>query len=97
MDAIWGLFLLMMQGKAGQVYNLANEKDPESIWGVAALLVSLFPERGNAIRLDISAQLHQGYSRIERVALDTYKIQALGWDCAVSLRDGLHRTVESFL
>lgn len=95
-DAISALLTLLLKGKAGEAYNVANETEPVPIREAAQMLVSLFPERGLKVVFDIPEEMSQGYSKMGRVALDTGKLEALGWKPSVSLKDGMKRTVESF-
>lgn len=96
-DAVSALLTLLLKGKAGEAYNVANEAEPVPIREAARQLVSLFPERDLKVVFDIPKEMSQGYSKMGRVALDTGKLEALGWKPAVTLKDGMKRTVESFL
>lgn len=95
-DAVSALLTLLLKGTPGEAYNVANETEPAAIRDAAQQLVSLFPEKGLKVVFDIPEEMSQGYSKMGRVALDTAKLEALGWKPEVSLRDGMKRTVESF-
>lgn len=94
-DAVGAIFLAMLEGERGSVYNLANETEPTPIRDVAQMLCDLFPERNIKVIFEI-AQNTGAYCNYARVGLDTAKLEALGWKPQVKLIDGLRRTVVSF-
>lgn len=96
-DAITAMFLVMLDGRDTEAYNLANETEVLSVREVAQMLVHLFPEKKLSIVFDKSKDhIGMGYSKIRRVPLDTTKLHELGWYPRVKLEDGLKRTVNSF-
>ncbi|MBQ4569944.1 MAG: NAD-dependent epimerase/dehydratase family protein [Ruminococcus sp.] len=94
-DAVAAIFLAMLSGECGGVYNLANETEPTPIRDVAQMLADLFPERNIKVIFDLE-QNTGAYCNYARVGLDTAKLEALGWKPEVKLIDGLRRTVVSF-
>lgn len=96
-DAVAGMFVAMLDGKDGEAYNVANESEPVAIRDAAQMLCDLYPERGVQVVFDIPEQQSQAYSRIGRTKLTMQKLEALGWSCKIPLRDGLKRTVNSFV
>ncbi|HOB20833.1 MAG TPA: NAD-dependent epimerase/dehydratase family protein [Candidatus Atribacteria bacterium] len=96
-DAVAGMFTVLLHGKPGEAYNIANESEPVMIKDAANTLVELFADRGLKVVFEIPEEKSKGYSRMGRVRLNTQKLESLGWSCRVRLRDGLYRTVVSFL
>jgi nucleoside-diphosphate-sugar epimerase len=94
-DTIKAMFLVLLEGEKGQPYNIANEKEPISIKNLAELLVSLFPEKKLNVKYEIS-EIRQGYTNYTRIALNTEKIEKLGWTPSISLIEGLKMTITSF-
>ena len=79
----------------GEPYNLSNELEPMPIYKVAELICSLFPTKN--IHVVFSKEKPKGgYCNYPRVALDNRKLQELGFNPSVSLKDGLYRTIMSF-
>ena len=94
-DAVMGLVYSALYGKGGEAYNLANETEPMPIRDVAGLICQAVPERGIAVRFENNADM-TGYCNYTRVALDTAKIESLGFRPSVGLREGIYRTLKSF-
>lgn len=95
-DAVAGMLFALLKGDNGEAYNIANEKEPLPIREVATLLTELYPEKGLKVVFDIPESMSAGYSKMGRVRLNTEKLESKGWNCRVSLREGLIRTIESF-
>jgi nucleoside-diphosphate-sugar epimerase len=98
-DAVSAIIIALLKGTAGEAYNIANETESFSIKDVAEMLIDIFPERNIKLILNLQSEYsrNSGYSKITRVALDTSKIEKLGWSPKIGLKDGLKRTVSSFL
>ena len=94
-DAVAALFTVMLKGKIGEAYNLANETEPMAIRDVAQLIADSFPERNIKVVFEIESDT-SGYCNYKRVGLDTTKLEALGWKPEISLKEGLVNTVISF-
>lgn len=95
-DAVVGMFLVMLKGKIGEAYNLANETEPIQIKELAHLLVESFKDKRLNVEFKISKNSGVGYSKFKRVKLNTKKIEELNWSPKVKLIDGIKRTVLSF-
>lgn len=96
-DAAAGFFKVLLEGQAGQAYNIGNDLAECSIAELAELLVQLFPERGLAvIRRERSADDPYIPSRLERSCPDISLARRLGWNPLVGPADGFLRTVRSF-
>lgn len=94
-DAVMGIFYAVMNGDAGEVYNLANETEEISIRDLAELLVSIRNDKQLKVVFDIP-ESHTGYCNYKRVGLNTSKLMGLGWQPKVCLKDGCQRTFKSF-
>lgn len=94
-DTVTALILLALRGEDGTAYNLSNESEPMPIRDVAQIICDLCPSR--PIRVIFNGKpTSAGYCTYRRVALDNSRIEALGFRPAVSLREGLRRTLKSF-
>jgi len=95
-DATVGFFTILLSGKNGEAYNLANDKAETSVLDLAQLLIKLFPERN----LKVVTQKNNNEIKIESGIIknspDISKIKSIGWSPKYDLGRGFMRTVESF-
>lgn len=91
-DAITGILYIVLKGKAGEAYNLANETEEIAIKELATSLAALSNGKSKVVFLLQTA--NTGYCNYKRVGLDTGKLENLGWKPSVSLMNGLERTLK---
>lgn len=97
-DAIMGILKSMLVDGNRAVFNLANETEPKSIREIVSLIKELFPERVPKIEYADSNTINtKGYFFSQRTELSTKKLESLGWKPEISLKDGIYRTVCSYL
>ena len=95
-DAVTGIFYAALKGEPGEAYNLANEKEEISIRDLAQMLVSLRKDKNLKVVFNIP-ETNTGYCNYKRVGLNTQKIESIGWQPMVSLKEGCLRTINSFI
>lgn len=95
-DTIRGLFLVMQKGDPAEAYNLANETEEINIRQLAELLLTSVPEKNLRIEFQTPEGQPAAYCNYERVKMNTRKIENLGWKPAISLKEGVMRTIKSF-
>lgn len=95
-DAVTGIFYAALKGESGEAYNLANEKEEISIRDLAQMLVSLRKDKDLKVVFNIP-DTNIGYCNYKRVGLNTNKLEKLGWQPNVSLKEGCQRTIQSFV
>lgn len=96
-DAVAGYFTVLLDGKAGEAYNVCNTSQYVSIRQLADCLANLYPDRHiHVVQKERSANEHY----TENVLLlgsestpDNAKLKTLGWEAKVSIRDGFDRVV----
>ncbi len=93
-DAVSAILTLLLYGKKGEAYNIANEESHVTIRGMAELVAEKIA--GGAIRVTVeipedSAQL--GYAPKVRMRLDASRMRALGWKAEVGLLDSYRRMI----
>jgi nucleoside-diphosphate-sugar epimerase len=98
-DAVSAILFVLIKGNIGEAYNIANEIESYPIKYVAEILIKIFKDKNIKLILNASEQHCNalGYSKVTRVALNTDKIEKLGWKPRVDLKNGLKRTVVSFM
>ncbi len=95
-DAISAILYIMINGNVSESYNIANETEEIKIKDLANLMTKLYSEYNINVKYAINENPN-AYTNFKRVGLDTTKLQNLGWKPKVMLKDGIQRTVESFL
>lgn len=95
-DAVFGYFKVLLDGDAGEAYNVSNPACQITIRGLAELLVELFPEKKLKIAYanHDAVYLENPYKKQSTISVD--KLKSLGWRPQVSLKEGFQRTVDSF-
>lgn len=98
-DAATAFFLVLLSGKSGEAYNIANTGEgSRSILEIAQLLIKLFPEKDiNIIFKQRDKNDPYMESPIIKKSPDINKIKSLGWEIKYTLEKGLKRTIRSFL
>ena len=91
-DAVAGILYVLLNGNLNESYNIANETEEISIKELAELIANLYNVE---VRYEISGD-NRGYTNFKRVGLDTTKLESLGWEPKVKLKDGIQKTVASF-
>lgn len=92
-DTIAAILYVLINGETGESYNIANETEEIEINELANLLAKLYRVK---VRYEIEEN-SKAYTNFKRVGLDTSKIEKLGWKPKVSLKEGIQKTVNSFL
>ena len=94
-DATIAFFSILLNGKPGEAYNIANPGNGISIRELAELLVSLAPERHLKVVTDTTAA-PPGYAP-QKIApcLDIAKLRTLGWQPSISIAEGFNRVLNA--
>ncbi len=92
-DAIIAFFLVLLEGRNGEVYNMANSKETVTIHELAEKLVyEAFPER----RLEIKYKNKVSNNDVKKIEINIDKLLNLGWNPKIDIVEGFQRTVRSF-
>lgn len=83
-DAISAIFYILLKGKDGESYNVANENTYISIIDMAKFLCKEF---NNKIKPVIEIKDGMGYSPDTMLRLDTTKLRNLGWNSMYDLHE----------
>lgn len=93
MDAVRAIFVVLMRGENGHVYNAANEDSYCSIREMADLVIRNFGTGRNGVRVDRSRDVGQ-YPPDNMLKLDVSALRKLGWKARYSLTDMYRRMVD---
>lgn len=96
-DAVLGYFMVLLNGRDGEAYNVANSEGRCSIRELAQILCELFPEKHLSVICETRSDSYLENQHKVHPAYSTEKIEKLGWKTHYSLEAGFKRTVESFI
>lgn len=90
-DAVSGIMTILIKGKKGEAYNVANEGSTATIAEVAEACAKL---SGTKVVYDLPDKIEQkGFSKPQNCILNCSKLRTLGWNGKFSLIDGLQETI----
>lgn len=90
-DAIGAIMYILLLGKVGEVYNVANSNTYISIRDLANFVKNNFNNSIN-IRIDLNGQ--KGYAPVTKLRLSTDKLENLGWTPRFDLNEMFKRLIE---
>lgn len=94
-DAVVGILCVLLDGNVGEAYNIANQDTGISIADMAKMVADKLSMGEIKVCFDIAEDATKlGYGPIIKVALDTTKLEALGWKANVDLEETFRRTIE---
>ena len=89
-DAVTAIFTILTKGENNTAYNVANKNTYVTIYGMAQSLVN---EHTNVV-YDIDNK-DRGYNPEMQISLDTRKLEELGWEAKISLKEMFNRLINS--
>lgn len=90
-DAVRGIFTILTKGENNNAYNVANENSYCSISEMAHLLENEYTK----VEYKID-EVNRGYNPTVKIALNTKKLNALGWEAKVNLKEMFERLIMDF-
>ena len=92
MDAVTALLYVMVRGKTGEAYNIANSNSEATIKQFAETMA----QSGDVcVEFDLpSEEERSGYSVIKNSLLDDGKLKKLGWKASYDLKQGLTAAIK---
>lgn len=84
MDAISAILYILLKGKVGEAYNVANEDTYISVIDMGKYLCDVFNPN---INIRKESQINMGYAPVTRLRLSTDKLRNLGWKPQYGLKD----------
>jgi dTDP-glucose 4,6-dehydratase len=96
-DAVAGFFTVLLKGCPATPYNVANPEGELSVWELAELMVSLYPEKGLRVDRQIESQkANYLASPFNRLVPSIKKLTDLNWTPNVKPFDGFRKTVGAY-
>ena len=98
-DATVAFFMVLLDGKPGEAYNVCNHNGSISIRDLAETLISIFPEKKLNVILQKreKTDVYIENTKSNTIQADCSKLTGLGWDPKYSIFEGFKRTIESFM
>lgn len=91
-DAVSAMLYLLAKGERAQAYNVANMENAVSIKEMAELAAQL---GGVNVVFNLEAARGKGYNPDMVIRLGTAKLEALGWQAYVPIKEMLERTAKA--
>jgi nucleoside-diphosphate-sugar epimerase len=91
-DICSAVLFLLLNGKNGEAYNIADSNKCVSLYEIAEI-ISNYAKRQIIYDIPDSMEV-KGYSKATKAILDCSKISELGWKPTFSIEDGIIRTIE---
>lgn len=91
-DCVKALFYILLNGKAGEAYNIADSNSNISIKDLAQMIASLGEKEVVFEKPDEIER--QGYNVVSKSVFSTKKIEGLGWSIAGSMKEKMKTTIE---
>lgn len=96
-DALAAILLILVHGRAGEAYNVANEDARASIAEMAEVASRVLAEGRVPVCREVPDNYAElGYNPEMLVCLDATKLRGLGWRPTVGLEEMFRRMAESF-
>ena len=89
-DAITGIFTVLTKGENNSTYNIANKESYISILEMAKMLEN----DETKVVFEIDNQ-NRGYNPTVTICLDSSKLESLGWNAKVGIKEMFERTILS--
>ena len=94
-DCVSALLYILLKGKNGEAYNIADEASNISIRELAELVASI---GGRKVIIDIpNAEEKRGYNVVSKSIYSAVKTMSLGWKGKTNVRFGLVKTINELL
>lgn len=91
-DAVFGLLTILLKGKCGEAYNIADNASDIMLKDLARIIAKI---AGKEVVFEIPDAIESaGYSKATKARLDGSKLQELGWKAKYNIRNGLKRTMD---
>ena len=91
-DAISGLLTVLLKGKSGEAYNIADEASNITLKDLAGVIADYV---GTKVVFKIpDATEAAGYSKATKALLDGNKLKELGWRPFYTIQEGIPRTID---
>lgn len=92
-DCVSAILYILLKGKGGEAYNVANQDTYISIRGMAEFLRDNF---NPSIKVVVEKHPEMGYAPVTKLRLSSEKLMSLGWSPKYDLKDMYSNLIASF-
>jgi dTDP-glucose 4,6-dehydratase len=92
-DALTGIFTVLLKGKNGEAYTVANKASAITIRETAEMVIEKIAD--NKIKLIFDINVPAEYAPNLNLNLNTTKLESLGWKAEVGIEEAYRRMIES--
>lgn len=91
-DCVSALLYILLKGKSGEAYNIADKSSVVTIRELAEMVAQI---AGRKVVIQAPSDTEKkGFTPIKRAVLDTAKLEALGWMVYGSMEEKLKKTID---
>lgn len=91
-DCVSALLYILLKGKSGEAYNIADKSSVVTIRELAEMIAHI---AGRKVMMQIPSDSEKkGFTPIKRAVFDTAKLEALGWTISGTMEEKLRRTID---
>lgn len=91
-DAVSGLMTVLLCGKCGEAYNIADESSDIMLKDLAGMIAE---KVGKKVVFELPNEVEStGYSRATKARLDGSKLHNMGWKAKYDINQGIERVIE---
>ena len=91
LDSVTGILRILLDGKSGEAYNVANNA---SILSIREFAETVAATKNRKVIFDIPSESEKrGYNKVTRSVLDGTKLEKLGWKPIYGYKEGIKETI----
>ena len=94
-DAISGIYTVLLKGKNGEVYSVANADTTASISEIAVMIAEKIANKNIKVVYDINVPAEYAPNLNLNLNINTGRINALGWKAEVGIEEAYRRMIQS--
>ncbi len=91
-DCVSALLFILLKGKSGQAYNIADKTSVVTIRELAEMIAHI---AGRKVVMQVPSDIEKKeFTPIRRAVFDTAKLEALGWSVSGTMEEKLRHTID---
>lgn len=95
LDCVSALIYILLKGKTGEAYNIADNNSNLTIRELADAIADIANKKVIIDTSNISESI--GYNKVTKSVFDTSKLELLGWSVSGTMKDKLQQTINELI